>query len=49
MRFAELLDAVNELPIEASGQRRFRRARREFQAGRCQPMTPAEIFRNILS
>ena len=67
MRFAEVLDAVDELPLEEQAElievvrRRLiehrrdelaeevHEARRDFQAGRCLPATPAEILRDILS
>jgi predicted AAA+ superfamily ATPase len=67
MRFAELLDAVDELPVEEQAElveivrrrliehrrdelaQEIQEARRDLQAGRCQPGTPDEILRDIFS
>jgi len=67
MRFADLLDAVDDLTaeelVELGGIVRRRlierkrdelageiqQSRRDSQAGRCQPRTPDEILRDIIS
>lgn len=49
---AELVEIVRRRLIERRREElaeEIREARQDFQAGRCQPATPSEILRDILS